>query len=136
MCPCFADSPSRTDALEQTDSSSVEDFKMTVAKLKTKLRDSEQSHQIKMQESKETIANLSNKVESLKIEMAKLTQSLPQNIGDSPGVEFEGRANIMFTRLDAERNTKALQGALEKEWSVVITEFVHVNSVEFLGSCS
>lgn len=92
---------------------------MTVAKLTTKLRDSERSHQIEMQESKETIADLSNKVESLKLEMAKLRQSLPQDIRDGPGVELEGRANIMFTRLDAERNTKTLQGALEKEWSVV-----------------
>lgn len=89
---------------------------MTMAKLKTKLRDSERSHRIEMQESKETIAKLSSKVESLKIEMAKLRQSLPQNIGDSPGVELEGRASIMFTRLDAERNTRTLQGALEKQW--------------------
>ena len=107
---------------------------MTVAKLKTKLRDSEHSHQIEMQESKETIANLSNKVESLKIEMAKLRQSLPQNIGDSPGVELEGRANIMFTRLDAERNTKTLQGVLEKDWSVVITVY-RVYACVFCRSC-
>ena len=108
---------------------------MTVAKLKTKLRDSERSHQIEMQESKETLANLSNKVENLKIEMARLRQSLPQNIGDSPGVELEGRANIMFTRLDAERNTKALQEALEKERSVVITVY-RVCACEFCRSYS
>ena len=102
--------------MEQTDSSSIEDFKVTVARLKNQLRDNEHSHRIEMQESKETIANLSSKVETLKVEMAKLRHSLPQHIGVAPGVELEGGANIMFTRLDAERNTKTLRGALEKEW--------------------
>ena len=72
-----------------------------------------------MQESQETIANLSSKVENLKIEMAKLRQTLPPHMGGGgQGVELEGGASIMFTRLDVERNTKTLQGALEKEWSV------------------
>ena len=68
-----------------------------------------------IQESKETIANLSTKVENLKLEMATLRQSLPHHIGGEQGVEMVGGANIMFTRLDMERNTRALQGALEKE---------------------
>ena len=69
-----------------------------------------------MQESKERIANLSSKVENLKLEMATLRQSLPQHIeGGGQGVELVGGANIMFTRLDVERNMRTLQGVLEKE---------------------
>ena len=88
---------------------------MTVARLKNKLCDREQTHLIEIQESKEKIANLSSKVENLKIEMAKLRHSLPHRLGGAKGVELEGGANIMFTRLDVERNTKTLQGALERE---------------------
>ena len=72
-----------------------------------------------MQESKETIADLSSKMETLKMEVATLRQNLPQHImgggGGAQGAELVGGANIMFTRLDAERNTRTLQGALEKE---------------------
>ena len=71
-----------------------------------------------MQESKETIADLSSKVENLKLEMATLRQSLPHHVGGGgggQGAEMVGGANIMFTRLDMERNTRTLQGALEKE---------------------
>ena len=53
------------------------------------------------------------------MEMATLRQNLPQHItgggGGGQGAELVGGANIMFTRLDAERNTRTLQGALEKE---------------------
>ena len=65
------------------------------------------------------IANLSSKVENLKMEMATLRQSLPHHIRGGEvggqGAELVGGANIMFTRLDVERNTRTLQGALEKE---------------------
>lgn len=62
------------------------------------------------------IADLSSKMETLKMEMATLRQTLPQHItGGGQGAELVGGANIMFTRLDAERNTRTLQGALEKE---------------------
>ena len=51
------------------------------------------------------------------MEMATLRQNLPQHItgGGGQGAELVGGANIMFTRLDAERNTRTLQGVLEKE---------------------
>ena len=64
------------------------------------------------------IADLSSKMETLKMEMATLRQNLPQHItggGGGQGAELVGGANIMFTRLDAERNTRTLQGVLEKE---------------------
>lgn len=53
----------------------------------------------------DTIAQLSSKVENLKVEVAKLRRSHGSN---KEGI-------IMFTRLDSERNTKALETALEKE---------------------
>lgn len=116
----LSDSPKT--ATLAADSSDVEDFKVTVARLKSKLQDREQAHHIEMQESKETIANLSSKVENLKMEMVKLRQSLPRHLGrGGEGVGIEGGASIMFTRLDAERNRKTLQGALEKEWSALIS---------------
>ena len=99
-----------------SDTSGVEEFKVTVARLRDKLRSSEETHRIEIQESKETIANLSSKVENLKIEVANLRRTLPHTLGGSEGVELGDGANIMFTRLDVERNTRTLQGALEKEW--------------------
>ena len=110
------DSP-RDAALEQVDGGDIEEFRKTVARLKDQLREGEHTHRIQLQESRETIANLSSKVENLKIEMAKLRQTLPPHMGGGvQGVELEGGASIMFTRLDAERNARTLQGALEKEW--------------------
>lgn len=53
----------------------------------------------------ETIAQLSSKVESLKI---KLQRALPTDTANREGM-------IMFTRLDSERNAKALETALERE---------------------
>ena len=110
-----SDSP-RTGAMGHSDTSGVEEFKVTVARLRDKLRSSEETHRIEIQESKETIANLSSKVENLKIEVANLRRTLPHTLGGSEGVELGDGANIMFTRLDVERNTRTLQGALEKEW--------------------
>ena len=56
----------------------------------------------------ETIAHLLSQVESLRIQLGKL-----QNAVSSREEKAEG--TIMFTRLDSERNTKALQSALEKD---------------------
>ena len=57
----------------------------------------------------ERIAQLSSQVESLRIEVARLRNAV------SSRVERTDDASIMFTRLDSERNVKALQTALEKD---------------------
>ena len=56
----------------------------------------------------ETIAQLSSKMETLKIEVSKLRRVLPSDTTNREGM-------IMFTRLDSERNTKALETAMERE---------------------
>lgn len=56
----------------------------------------------------ETIAHLSSQVESLKIEVARLRNAVSSHMGKTDDA-------ILFTRLDSERNTKALQTALEKD---------------------
>ena len=52
----------------------------------------------------DTIAQLSNKLENLQIQVAQLRRAAPSG----------GEGMIMFTRLDSQRNSKALQDALEK----------------------
>ena len=59
----------------------------------------------------ETIANLSSKVENLKMQMATLRRSLSQHNDDDDGE----KRSIMFTRLDSERNKRTLKAALEDD---------------------
>lgn len=62
----------------------------------------------------DTIAQLSSKVDNLKIEVAQLRKALPSQLDNREGM-------IMFTRLDSERNTKALEVALEtKRYAIYI----------------
>lgn len=77
-----------------------------------------------LQESEEMIADLSCKVENLKLEMANLKQSLsqPGRGGEGKGVGLMDGACIMFTRLDAERNTRTLQEVLHKERCIRLIE--------------
>ena len=56
----------------------------------------------------DTIAHLSNQLTSLKVELARLRDTVSSRAENKEDV-------IMFTRLDSERNTKALQTALAKE---------------------
>ena len=58
----------------------------------------------------ETIANLSSKVENLKMQMATLRHSLSQQNDDD-----DEKRSIMFTRLDSERNKRTLKVALEDD---------------------
>ena len=118
-----------------------DELKVTVARLKKRLHQNEETRHIEVQESnvrmdclfhviythlhthphppthtpththtQETIANLSNKVETLKSELSALKRSLALTETDGAGESV-----VMFTRLDSERNTRTLKAALEKE---------------------
>lgn len=58
----------------------------------------------------ETIANLSNKVETLRMEIASLRHSMATPTTNDPGSTL-----AMFTRLDYDHNTRQLQTAVKSE---------------------
>lgn len=58
----------------------------------------------------ETIANLSNKVETLRMEIASLRHSMATPTTNEPGSTL-----AMFTRLDYDHNTRQLQAAVKSE---------------------
>lgn len=58
----------------------------------------------------ETIANLSNKVETLRMEIASLRHSMATPTTNEPGSTL-----AMFTRLDSDHNTRQLQRAVNSE---------------------
>ena len=69
------------------------------------LHQAKEQHRVELQKNQDTIANLSAKVDSLKAEIIHLRHFVDHRHEESKGV-------IFFTRLDADRNEKALQDAV------------------------
>ena len=80
-----------------------------VSFLQKQLHSAEDRHKNELKQSQETIANLSVKIESLKMEISTLRRCL------SEAGESEGKGVVFFTRLDVERNEKVLQEAVLKQ---------------------
>ena len=81
---------------------STNHLELQLAALKQKMQQCEERHQAELVDSQDTITNLSIKIESLKSEIVHLRHLLEQSNEGKVGAVF-------FTRLDADRNEKALQ---------------------------
>lgn len=80
-------------------------FGSRIATLQKQLHQANERHRTEFQQSQDTIANLSSKIDSLKAEIFTLRRYMSEESkGENSGVVF-------FTRLDSERNEKALEEA-------------------------
>lgn len=101
----YLTAPDVASSVEESGKGETDHLKLQVTKLQQLLKQAEERHCSELQGSKDTITNLSLKVESLKAELANLRQCVAQGTEDSSGVAF-------FTQLDVDRNEKALQQAV------------------------
>lgn len=91
-------------------SGEVDHLKLQVSKLQQMLKQKEDQYHSELTESKNTITNLSLKVESLKTELTSLHHRVARE-KTGPGTDEV----TFFTKLDVERNEKALQQAVTSQ---------------------
>ena len=89
-------------------------LKEKVAELSRSLKQSQRTYKIELEESKDTIATLANRVESLRTELSRL-KPRPKPRPSSAGDRSRGEGSTMFTRLDSAHNLKALSQALRQD---------------------
>ena len=86
----------------------VDHLKLQVNKLQHLLKQRENQYHSELKDNKDTITNLSLKVESLKTELSSLHQRIRAQPSAGSGVTF-------FTQLDMDRNEQALQQAVTSQ---------------------
>ena len=98
---CLTPQPIATEKVEGASN----EVNLQLAHFQQLLYQTKEHHQIELQKNQDTIANLSAKVDSLKAEIIHLRHFVDRSHEEDNGV-------IFFTRLDADRNEKALQEAV------------------------
>ena len=104
------------------DATNQERLLQQIAKFKKQSRLSEETYKYEIQKSKDRIASLCNKMENLKTELSTARKNLieSENIGKSK--------IVFFTRLDSERNKRALEEAMtsdqisDEEYETIVTD--------------
>lgn len=108
LAPSTEDVAAESPTTSPSEEEEVRKIRVRVALLQQQLQHSEDRNRAELRKSKDTIANLSTKVEGLKAELNNLRQHFSQQ-------RTVNNTTIFFTRLDTERNERALQGAVDSQ---------------------
>ncbi len=111
-----------SDTVQLMESSNQERLLQQIAKFKKQARLSEDNYKYEIQKSKERIASLCNKMETLKTELSTAQRQLLES------ENIEKNRVVFFTRLDSERNKRALEEAInndiisDEEYETIVTD--------------